>query len=398
MSHYDILFIRDYFPSPENPSSSTWVFNQAKGIQDFGLNPIVLSPTPTVPWWINKAMKKKHAWKIKPSLDIKNYLGVDVIRPPYLKLPSQYFFDYNIKQRSNCISETASGIDAKLIHAHFGHAGIASLNFKKNKKIPLITSFYGFDLGSDKNRLTEYYKRLAKEGDLFLALSEDMANDLRNLGFPNNKIVVHHLGVDIEKFNTKNKPNNEKFVFTVVASFEEKKGIHFVIDAFKTFIKNKNKDKYQLRLVGDGSYFKELNNLAQGFDSIVFVNNFISENPRGTVLTEMQLADVFLLTSISLPNGDKEGTPIVLMEAQACGKPCISTKHAGIPELVIDGVTGILTEEKNIQEIINAMELFTQNEKLREQFCIAARNHIERNFNNNIQIAALSMIYKELTS
>lgn len=396
MSSYDIVAIREYFPSIESPSSSTWVYNQVKYIQAYGINPLVVSPTPQIPWIVGQLMKKKHMWKIKPSREIRSFLGVDVIRPPYLKLPAKYFLNYNIKHLSRSIYKTLKNVDFRLIHAHFGHAGISAIPMKLTRNIPLITSFYGFDLGSDKDRLRPYYKRLAASGDLFLALSEDMANDLHNLNFPADRIVIHHLGVDIEQFSINRITNKDSFVFTVVARFHEVKGIQFVIEAFKEFIKDKSMNDYQLRLVGDGPYFHELNKLVQGYNNIVFVNNFINENPRETVLTEMQLADVFLLTSITMPDGDKEGTPVVLMEAQACGKPCISTRHAGIPELVIDGVTGILTEEKNVQEIIRAMELLVQNEKFREQMGIAARNHIVSNFNNNIQMGLLNNIYRDL--
>lgn len=393
---YDIVAIREYFPGIENPSPSTWVYNQVKDIQLYGIRPLVVSPTPEIPRILLQLMKRKHTWKIKSSSKIESYLGVDVIRPSYLKLPAISFLNQNIRNVSLCIDNALKSIDFSLIHAHFGHAGISAIPLKLKRNVPLITSFYGFDLGSDRDRLRQHYKRLAVNGDLFLALSEDMANDLHDLNFPVNRIVVHHLGVDIEKFNTNKTTNNDSFVFTAVATFEERKGLQFVIEAFKEFIKGKDKDKFQLRLVGDGPYFYELNKLVQGYKNIVFVNNFISENPRGTVIAEMQLADVFLLTSITMPNGDKEGTPVVLMEAQACGKPCISTKHAGIPELVIDGVTGILTEERNVQEIVNAMELLFQDKKLREQMGIAARNNVERNFNGRIQIGLLHKIYREL--
>lgn len=396
MKSFDIISIRQYFPSIENPSASSWVYNQAKEIQKFGISPIVISPTPEVPWWINKFMKNKHAWKIKSNTTVQNYLGVEVIRPPYIKLPGKYFFDYNIRQISKCIQNSAYNIEAKVIHAHFGHAGVASLKVKKLNNLPLITSFYGFDLGSDKIRLDKYYKILAKEGDLFLALSEDMKMDLLNIGFPENKIVVYHLGIDIEKFAPQNhdKQKNDDFIFTIVASFTERKGIHYAIEAFKKFKKKHLITNCKLRIVGDGPFLHKLKQLSDFDIDIVFINNFIAEKPRELVLQEMQNCDIFILTSITLPDADKEGTPVVLMEAQACGKPCISTYHAGIPEVVIHNKTGLLVKERDSDSIAKAMfELYSDQVK-RNILGKNASIHIEEKFNNRIQIPKLFDIYK----
>ena len=395
---YDIIHIREYFPSPDNPSSSTWIFNQVKWIKEFDFNPIVISPSPKVPFWVTHFKKEKHAWKIRASDKVENYLGVDVIRPSYLKLPNKYFFYYNINQLEKCILRAGRKINAKIIHAHFGHTGYATLKLKKEKKVPMITSFYGFDLGSYKNKLLKHYEILAKEGDLFLALSEDMKNDLVSFGFPPNKIIVHHLGINIEDFapSNKKKENKKKFIFTIAARYTKRKGIHYAIRAYKKFKKMEATNNCELRIIGDGPIKDKLINLAKGHEDIVFINNFIANNPRELLKKEMQNCDVFILTSITLPNADKEGTPVVLMEAQACGKPCISTFHAGIPEIVIDRKTGILTRERDIDGITNAMKVFYNDKNKRKQYGDHARDHILSHFNNAVQMPILCNIYKKL--
>jgi colanic acid/amylovoran biosynthesis glycosyltransferase len=394
MFSFDVFSIREYFPSDECPSVSTWVFNQAKEIQKHGINPLVLSPTPKVPYLIKKLKSKKHAWKIKPSVVVKKYKGVNVIRPAYLKLPGKYFLDYNLRHFSNCLSSVAQDFEAKLIHAHFGHAGIAALNLKNKRKLPLITSFYGYDLGSDKKRLAKYYQRLFNEGDLFLVLSEDMKKDLIEMGFPENKTIIHRLGIDFNNFCPDDNINKNKFIFTVVATFEERKGIIYTIEAYKFFTRKNSIKNCSLRIVGDCRFDFNMKKTTKNDEDIVFIDSFVNENPRELILKEMQYCDVFVLTSITSSDKDKEGTPVVLMEAQSCGKPCISTIHAGIPEVVIDNKTGILVQEKDVKGIADAMlDLYCDKEK-RIRFGVNARDQVSKYYNNEFQIPELSKIYK----
>jgi glycosyltransferase involved in cell wall biosynthesis len=188
----------------------------------------------------------------------------------------------------------------------------------------------------------------------------------------------------------------DEFIFLVVASFTERKGIHYAIEAFKKF-----KSKYmitncKLRIIGDGPYLEILIRISDNDEDIVFVNNFIVEKPRELILHEMQNCDVFILTSITVSDSDKEGTPVVLMEAQACGKPCISTFHAGIPEVVLHNKTGLLVKEKDANSIANAMYQFYSDSKLKNFFGENARFQIEKEFNNSIQIPELFDIYKSI--
>ncbi|MBM3418069.1 MAG: glycosyltransferase family 4 protein, partial [Bacteroidetes bacterium] len=257
---FDIVSIREYFPSKENPSASTWVFNQAFGIQEYGITPLIISPTPHYPKLLNKFFNGMRHLSTKPNLNIDEYNGIKVIRPPYLKLPNEYFLHSNLSRFSKACILGAKDYTFKAIHAHFGHAGLASVKLKKSRKIPLITSFYGYDLGSDKFPLKRKYKALANSGDLFLALSMDMHKDLVELGFSESKILIHHLGVNLARFFPKltSTINKESpFTFLIVASFEERKGIHVAIEAFKLISSYVPTRNIQLRIVGDGPFKKD---------------------------------------------------------------------------------------------------------------------------------------------
>lgn len=388
-----VLHIRDYYPSKENPASSPWVYDQVKDLLDRDIDAFVISPTPYFPKFLRK--RKKFYLYPFPNENVTDYKGTSVVRPGFIKVPGNKLLSFNFKSISNSILKASKKQNGfSLIHAHFGQNGIAAISLKKKLNIPLITSFYGYDSGRLGSVFKPYYKQLAKYGDLFLALSEDMKKDLINLGFPKEKIRIHHLGINPNQFTPKDSLK-DKFVFLVVARLDESKGVQDVINSFKKI----NHKKMQLRIVGDGIYKNELEDLVVKLGlqkQVVFINNFKAINPRQVVVDEMQNSDVVLLTSFMPKNGAKEGTPVVLMEAQACGKPCIATNHAGIPEVVINNKTGFLVEERDSNLIAEKMNLLYSNSDLCKTMGENALSHIHKEFNQVIQMEKLIKMYINL--
>lgn len=394
MHNTNVITVRQHFPSKYLPTSSFWVYEQVRDLTNKGFSFTVISPQPYVPKFFRQGSKYPNQLPINDSFN-----GVEVIRPVHLRIPKYKFYRYTNWSLNRVISKYGSRYNAQLIHAHFGNDGIAALKLKKQLKIPLITSFYGYDVSDQLLVLNKFYKNLINKGDMFLALSEDMKKDLINIGFPKNKIHIHHLGINLEEIDEyiKSKKRDKKFTFLIVARFEERKGIHDTINAFyKLTGINCN---VELRIVGRGSFTPKLLKLVKklGIEEMVsFIDNYITDNPRATVLNEMANCDVLLLNSYVTSTGSKEGTPIVLMEAQAMCKPCIGTKHAGIPEIVLDGRTGIIVKERDIEGIYNAMLTMVNNPNLISKFGINGRNHIKKEFNNVIQQKRLSELYLKL--
>lgn len=391
---YDLIHIRDYYPSKENPASSPWVYDIVTGMQQKGLSSLVISPTPYIPGFVRK--NNKYYLYPSPSNKVESYNGTDVIRPLYLKIPNNLLLKINFYSLAHSIANAIpENIQPKLIHAHFGQNGIGAVKLKQKYGVPLVTSFYGYDTGRLAEKFKPCYKKLIQNGDVFLALSEDMKSDLVKLGFPEEKIIIHHLGIDLETFKEIKEKNKEKqFVFLIVARIDESKGIQ---DVVKAFSKIYNKNMF-LKIVGDGPYKERLSQLVSdlGIDkNVKFINNFKANNPRGVVIEEMQKCNVALLTSYFFENNTKEGTPVVLMEAQACGKPCIATFHAGIPEVVKDKSTGYLVKERDVKAIGKYMTLFYNNLNLVEEMGEKARNHIFENFNQSVQLKKLYSIYSK---
>ncbi len=109
---------------------------------------------------------------------------------------------------------------------------------------------------------------------------------------------------------------------------------------------------------------------------------FFGVKPALDIRLALQASDIFLLPSETQSNGDEEGIPVAIMEAMACGLPIVSTRHAGIPELIDDGVEGILVPERDPVALAAAIESLARSPERRKQMGEAGRKKILRQYDS----------------
>ena len=340
-------------------------------------------------------VERTHYFKLENLLEMKNlkkwfFFFKFLLKNIYHTGISKRRIKLDIKKA--CFAAIMDKMDIDIIHAHFGTNGNHSIQLKQVLKRPLITSFYGFDAAIADSTT---YLELFNTADKITVLSNDMKNDMLALGCPEENIIIHHLGVDLDKFSyTQRYVNpNEKAIFLCVGRFVEKKGITYAIKAFsRLLIEYKN---VELRIIGDGGMKKEIEDLIFRLKlqkNVILLGSYTHTG----IIDEMHRSHIFLLPSITAENGDKEGTPTVLMEAQATGMPVLSTYHAGIPEVVINGKTGYLVEEKNIDSLYEKMKYIVEQPKIWNKLGKNGRNHIKENYNISNQVEKLEYIYKDV--
>lgn len=288
--------------------------------------------------------------------------------------------------------------DIHIVHAHFGKDGAYILNAARRMSVPLITSFYGFDLNNllKTRYFRNKYQQLFRYGILFLVEGPAAAVALQNIGCPSDKIRVVPLGVDTQMLQYRRRQREEsgRLNLLISSSFREKKGIEYALKAIALCCQKGMRIKVDL--VGDGDLRPAIESIVREnhMNAFVTMHGYISH----ARLLEMYYSNhVFLSSSITTSDGDCEGgAPVSIIEAQATGMPIISSLHCDIPEVVKHRETGLLAKEKDIDSLADHIAFFYHNPEKINAFGVAARNHVEMKYSVEKMQKRLKEVYNEV--
>ena len=291
----------------------------------------------------------------------------------------------------------------RLVHAQFGPDGLLALPLARALDVPLITTLRGYDVTrSDRAMLLSgrlswmRYAlgrgRLAKGGDLFLAVSEALRSRAAALGFPEARLLTHYNGVDLDLFHPSREPPRERLILHV-GRLVEKKGTALLLDAFARLAEAF--PDASLAIVGDGPLRASLQRKAASLGDRV---RFLGSLPPDEVAILMRQAWLLAAPSRTARDGDSEGLPNVVVEAAASGLPVVASRHEGIPEAVEDNVNGLLVPEGDGEALAAALRKLLSATDTRCGFAVAARRLAEQRFHSRRQAERLEDLYDRVSS
>jgi colanic acid/amylovoran biosynthesis glycosyltransferase len=262
--------------------------------------------------------------------------------------------------------------------AEFGPVGVRVMEACRLAGVPLIAHFHGVD-ASEHGLLQEHaqtYPALFRASAAVIAVSRAMERKLLSLGVPSEKLHYNPYGVDCRAFAGA-QPGNAPPVFVAVGRFVDKKAPALTLAAFAKV--HQNCAAARLRMIGDGPLYAGCRALAAslGIEAAV---TFLGNQSHTVVQEEMRRGRAFVQHSIEAPNGDCEGTPVAIIEACATALPVVSTRHAGIPDVVLDGQTGFLVEERDVEAMADRMLRLAQDPVLAATVGQAAQQRIRTEF------------------
>jgi|GEM_PF-600870 len=279
-----------------------------------------------------------------------------------------------------------------VVLAEFAPAGVAVMEICHEIGLPLVVHFHGFDAHHTilLQQIGEYYSKLFAIAASIIASSQNMRSRLLELGSLPEKIVVNPYGVDTSLFVSAN-PNLSPPTFLAVGRFVDKKAPYLTLLAFRKVL-----DKHpaaRLVMVGDGVLLEACKQITKSLKMADAVQ-FLGVLSPDEIATLMQRVRAFVQHSVCTSYGDSESLGVVFLEAGASGLPVVATRHDGIPEVVLDGKTGWIVEEGDVDGMAECMLKLAEDSTLAAQLGKAGRERICTEFTKEKSINGLWEIIK----
>ncbi len=285
-----------------------------------------------------------------------------------------------------------------IIYCQFGFQGKRIFQMQKkqrNLRGKVVTCFRGSDISVYLRRHPHAYDSLLKKGDLFLPVCEYFKKRLIKLGCKPDKIIVHHSAIDCGKFTPPKSIRSIDGTIQIlsVGRLVGKKGMKYTIKAIARLIK-----KYpniHLTIVGDGPQKQSLKQLIKklGLEKYVTLYGWAIHKE---VVRMLRNAHIFVLASNTASDGNQEGIPNVLKEAMAMELPVVSTHHAGIPELIEYGVSGMLVPQRDDVLLAKKIEYLIRHPETWHKFGVAGRKKVKKEFDIDKVVSKLEQIFYTL--
>ena len=299
--------------------------------------------------------------------------------------------------------------DVEHVHVHFANrAAHTALFLKEISGIPFSVTAHGQDfmkdLGSD-----DLLREICAAAE-FVAAETDYSRELLSRRCPDSAAKIHRVynGIDLERFPMTNgepprPPRSEQPVaapyqaprIISVGRLVEFKGFEHLIDACAELARRGF--DFACDIIGDGPLRETLRSKIEKLNLSSRIN-LLGSLSQKAVLEKLRDADIFALASTADVQGATDVFPTVILEAMASARPVISTRLAGIPELVVDGETGVLVSPGHPTALTEALAQLVCDRELRLRYGHAGRMRIEQHFRIEDTVAPLLKLFKKASA
>jgi glycosyltransferase involved in cell wall biosynthesis len=287
-----------------------------------------------------------------------------------------------------------------LLHAHFAIDAAAALPLQKQLKIPLIVTLHGYDATTTEQALRHshagrvYLRRkaeLRERTSFFVCVSQHIRRQALARGVPEDKLRTLPIGVDLGFFAPDPLRSRDRDpVVLFVGRLVEKKGCKHLIRAMAQV--EARHPGAGLLIVGDGPLLDPLRAQAR---AELRNCTFLGSQPPGVVRDLMYRASILAAPSIVAADGDTEGLPITLCEAQAIGLPIAAFRGPGVSEAILENETALMAPLGDPAALAEVISALLSDPCLAGRLAASGRRRAEACFSLEAQTACLENLYAE---
>ena len=323
--------------------------------------------------------------------------GKYLIRSPFgllsYLIQKKIFNRIDIKVRTRALTKYLTENKIDVVFAEYGMVGASITEACQMAGVPLVIHYHGADVHHTETikRYINLYRKAFAYASALIAVSGDMVNALVDMGAPREKITNASCGIDPGAFPALDISKTGR-TFLSVGRFVEKKSPASVVQAFK-LVHDEFSDA-TLKMVGVGPLFDETKALVSqlGLDDSITLLGAQNQQQIKALLKESRC---FVQHSVTAKDGDKEGTPVTILEAGSSGLAIVSTQHTGIKEAVINGETGYLVPEYDIEGMAHYMKMIAADVNLAVELGAKEATYIRENYDIQSRIKTITKLLEQ---
>ena len=284
--------------------------------------------------------------------------------------------------------------DVVHLHGHFAHSPTSVTRFASILSgIPFSFTAHAKDIyTSDKEKL----RRKIADARFVITCTRQNKEYLQDVaGDCSTPIYCIYHGIDLNLFKLSglgHSTDTKMFKLLSVARITEKKGLSTVYRALALL-----RDAgipFHHTLIGDGDDKEKILSLIQNL-GLAGHCSCLGTQTHEEVLRQFRQSDLFVLGCEIAENGDRDGIPNVLVESLAMGVPALSTDVSAIPEILVNGETGITVRPREPQAMAEAMQRMLTDHALRQHLITCGKEYVQANFDNSLWIKQLAQIFRK---